>query len=41
MSGMDASDLVAKPMRAKVAALLPLPAFLKKRWAPTRPRCPT
>ncbi len=31
VSGMDASDLVAKPMRAKIAAFLPLPAFLKAK----------
>ena len=30
-AGMDAADLVARPLRAKVAALLPLPAFLKAR----------
>ena len=32
MSGIDAKDLVHKPVRAKIAALLPLPAFLKERW---------
>ena len=32
LSGMDARDLVHKPVRQKIAALLPLPAFLKERW---------
>ena len=32
MSGLDAKDLVHKPVRAKIAAILPLPAFLKERW---------
>lgn len=31
VAGMDAADLVAKPVRAKIAALLPLPAFLKRK----------
>ncbi|HEV2062901.1 MAG TPA: sigma-70 family RNA polymerase sigma factor, partial [Solirubrobacteraceae bacterium] len=31
-SGIDARDLVHKPVRQKIAALLPLPAFLKERW---------
>ena len=37
LSGMDADELVHKPIRAKIAALLPLPAFLKERLgvAPT------
>ena len=35
MSGMEASDLVHKPVRQKIAALLPLPAFLKDRLAGT------
>ena len=32
LSGIDARDLVHKPVRQKIAALLPLPAFLKERW---------
>ena len=32
VSGLDSDLLVHRPMRAKVAALLPLPAFLRKRW---------
>jgi RNA polymerase sigma factor (sigma-70 family) len=32
VSGLDARDLVHKPVRAKIAAFLPLPAFLKERW---------
>ncbi|MDQ3742276.1 MAG: sigma-70 family RNA polymerase sigma factor, partial [Actinomycetota bacterium] len=32
MAGIDARDLVHKPVRQKIAALLPLPAFLKERW---------
>jgi RNA polymerase sigma factor (sigma-70 family) len=32
VSGLDAGDLVHKPVRAKIAAFLPLPAFLKERW---------
>src|SRR3712207_6459136 len=31
MSGIDSQELVYKPVRAKIAALLPLPAFLKER----------
>ncbi len=31
--GLDATDLVHKPVRQKIAAMLPLPAFLKERWA--------
>ncbi|HEX8205934.1 MAG TPA: RNA polymerase sigma factor [Solirubrobacteraceae bacterium] len=33
MSGLDAGDLVHKPVRQKIAAFLPLPAFLKDRIA--------
>jgi RNA polymerase sigma factor (sigma-70 family) len=33
VSGLDATDLVHKPVRQKIAAMLPLPAFLKERWA--------
>ncbi|HEX2126140.1 MAG TPA: sigma-70 family RNA polymerase sigma factor, partial [Thermoleophilaceae bacterium] len=33
MSGIDATDLVHKPVRQRIAALLPLPAFLKERIA--------
>jgi RNA polymerase sigma factor (sigma-70 family) len=32
MSGIEPGELVHKPVRAKIAALLPLPAFLRKRW---------
>jgi RNA polymerase sigma factor (sigma-70 family) len=32
VSGIDAGDLVHKPIRQKIAAFLPLPAFLKERW---------
>jgi len=31
VAGMNAGDLVARPVRAKIAALLPLPAFLKRK----------
>src|SRR3712207_2447796 len=31
VSGIDPQELVYKPVRAKIAALLPLPAFLKER----------
>jgi RNA polymerase sigma factor (sigma-70 family) len=33
VSGIDHDDLVHRPVRAKIAALLPLPAFLKDRLA--------
>ena len=33
VSGMDQEDLVHRPVRAKIAAFLPLPAFLKDRLA--------
>jgi RNA polymerase sigma factor (sigma-70 family) len=32
VSGLDAGDLVHRPVRQKIAAFLPLPAFLKERW---------
>jgi RNA polymerase sigma factor (sigma-70 family) len=32
VSGLDAGDLVHRPIRQKIAAILPLPAFLKERW---------
>src|SRR5918998_1078329 len=33
VSGIDPQDLVHRPARAKIAALLPLPAFLKSPWS--------
>jgi RNA polymerase sigma factor (sigma-70 family) len=32
LAGLDSSVLVHTPVRAKIAAFLPLPAFLKRRW---------
>src|ERR671916_156774 len=32
VSGLDAGELVHRPVRQKIAAILPLPAFLKERW---------
>jgi RNA polymerase sigma factor (sigma-70 family) len=32
LAGLDASILVHTPVRAKIAAFLPLPAFLRRRW---------
>jgi RNA polymerase sigma factor (sigma-70 family) len=32
LAGLDASVLVHTPVRAKIAAWLPLPAFLKRKW---------
>ncbi len=32
LAGLDSSVLVHTPARAKIAAFLPLPAFLKRRW---------
>jgi RNA polymerase sigma factor (sigma-70 family) len=32
LAGLDASVLVHTPVRAKIAAFLPLPAFLRRRW---------
>jgi RNA polymerase sigma factor (sigma-70 family) len=32
LAGLDSSVLVHTPLRAKIAAFLPLPAFLKRRW---------
>jgi RNA polymerase sigma factor (sigma-70 family) len=32
MAGLDAAVIARRPVRARIAAFLPLPAFLKKRW---------
>jgi RNA polymerase sigma factor (sigma-70 family) len=32
LAGLDASILVHTPVKAKIAAFLPLPAFLRRRW---------
>jgi RNA polymerase sigma factor (sigma-70 family) len=32
MAGVDVASVAPMPVRAKIAALFPLPAFLKKRW---------
>jgi RNA polymerase sigma factor (sigma-70 family) len=32
MAGVDVGALARRPVRAKIAAFLPLPAFLRKRW---------
>jgi RNA polymerase sigma factor (sigma-70 family) len=32
LAGLDSSVLVHTPVRSKIAAFLPLPAFLKRRW---------
>ncbi|MCW2983027.1 MAG: sigma-70 family polymerase sigma factor, partial [Conexibacter sp.] len=32
MAGLDASVMARRPKRARIAAVLPLPAFLRKRW---------
>src|SRR5256714_9755538 len=32
LAGLDSSVLVHKPARARIAAWLPLPAFLRRRW---------
>ncbi|WP_027005676.1 RNA polymerase sigma factor [Conexibacter woesei] len=34
MAGLDAGAMARRPVRAKLAGLLPLPAFLKRRWLP-------
>jgi len=34
LAGLDAAAMARRPVRAKIAALLPLPAFLKRRWLP-------
>jgi RNA polymerase sigma factor (sigma-70 family) len=34
LAGLDAAAMARLPVRAKIAALLPLPAFLKRRWLP-------
>ncbi|HMJ32339.1 MAG TPA: RNA polymerase sigma factor [Baekduia sp.] len=33
-AGLDAAALARRPVRAKIAAFLPLPAFLRRRWLP-------
>jgi hypothetical protein len=33
MAGFDVAALSKRPVRAKIAGLLPLPAFLKRRWS--------
>jgi RNA polymerase sigma factor (sigma-70 family) len=35
LAGLDAAALVRRPARARIAALLPLPAFLRRRWLPS------
>jgi RNA polymerase sigma factor (sigma-70 family) len=37
MAGLDAAVVARRPVRAKIAALLPLPAFLKRRWLESDP----
>jgi RNA polymerase sigma factor (sigma-70 family) len=32
LAGLDAAILARRPVRAKIAALLPLPAFVRRRW---------
>src|SRR3954471_21039772 len=32
MAGLDAGVLARRPARARIAALMPLPAFLRRRW---------
>jgi RNA polymerase sigma factor (sigma-70 family) len=32
LAGLDAAAMARRPVRAKIAAFLPLPAFLKRRW---------
>jgi RNA polymerase sigma factor (sigma-70 family) len=32
MAGLDTAVIARRPVRAKIAAFLPLPAFLKRRW---------
>jgi RNA polymerase sigma factor (sigma-70 family) len=34
LAGLDAAAIARRPVRAKIAALLPLPAFLRRRWLP-------
>src|SRR3954453_23895759 len=34
LSGVDVAVLARKPVRARIAAFLPLPAFLRDRWLP-------
>jgi RNA polymerase sigma factor (sigma-70 family) len=35
--GLDTGVMARRPVRAKIAAFLPLPAFLRDRWLPARP----
>lgn len=35
--GLDAGVMARRPVRSKIAAFLPLPAFLRERWLPGRP----
>jgi RNA polymerase sigma factor (sigma-70 family) len=34
LAGLDAAAIARRPVRAKIAGLLPLPAFLRRRWLP-------
>jgi len=34
LAGLDAAVMARRPVRAKIAALLPLPGFLRRRWLP-------
>ncbi|MDX6700042.1 MAG: hypothetical protein QOF26_268 [Baekduia sp.] len=34
VAGLDAAAMARRPVRAKIAAFLPLPAFLRRRWLP-------
>ncbi|MDX6726389.1 MAG: hypothetical protein QOK49_1194, partial [Baekduia sp.] len=34
VAGLDAAAMARRPARAKIAAFLPLPAFLRRRWLP-------
>jgi RNA polymerase sigma factor (sigma-70 family) len=34
MAGLDAAAIARRPVRARIAGLLPLPAFLRRRWLP-------
>jgi RNA polymerase sigma factor (sigma-70 family) len=34
LAGLDPGAMARRPVRAKIAASLPLPAFLRKRWLP-------
>ncbi|MCW3004198.1 MAG: sigma-70 family polymerase sigma factor, partial [Conexibacter sp.] len=37
LAGLDAAVMARRPVRAKIAAFLPLPAFLRNRWLPGGP----